>query len=345
LELEGGFPVGRGQAYKHAGMDKSCGLAAGDLEQYHTQGFIAFKPCSLVTGQLDAAARFTLYLAGKVARSLKPMPKLGDGYHFPELGITRSWIQDGFMNAWKESQAVHEIAINEEVRRAIAQLHGGRVAWPIQTKNWLIGSMTPAHADIIFYDTLPRRGLLVGTWVALEDINASAGPLLMWPASHKASLWDMEAIGLAQNASKSKTGGDTANDTAAYPYARSGPLRSAYTRYATSLHRKLQSSNLPPPVPMLICKGTMLVWAANTIHGGANVTDFTRTRHSITTHYLLEGFEKVWNPLSSVGASKLVASAAVVIPHTQTPLAKPLTASDGKVPERILAAHWRKRTY
>ena len=228
-------------------MDKSCGLAAGDLEQYHTQGFIAFKPCSLVTGQLDAAARFTLHLAGKDARSLKPMPKLGDGYHFPELGITRSWIQDGFMNAWKESQAVHEIAINEEVRRAIAQLHGGRVAWPIQTKNWLIGSMTPAHADIIFYDTLPRRGLLVGTWVALEDINASAGPLLMWPASHKASLWDMEAIGLAQNASKSKTGGDTANDTAAYPYARSGPLRSAYTRYATALHRKLQSSNLPPP--------------------------------------------------------------------------------------------------
>lgn len=86
------------------------------------------------------------------------------------------------MNAWKESQAVHEIAINEEVRRAIAQLHGGRVAWPIQTKNWLIGSMTPAHADIIFYDTLPRRGLLVGTWVALEDTSmprrghSSCGP-------------------------------------------------------------------------------------------------------------------------------------------------------------------------
>ena len=129
----------------------SCGLAGGDLEQYHTKGYLAFRPCSLVTGQLDAAARFTLHLAGKESRSLKP--KLGDGYHFPELGITRSRIQDGFMNAWKESQAVHEIAINEEVRRAIAQLHGGRVAWPIQTKNWLIGSMTPAHADIIFYDT------------------------------------------------------------------------------------------------------------------------------------------------------------------------------------------------
>ncbi len=64
------------------------------------------------------------------------------------------------------------------------------------------------------------------------------------------------------------------------PYARSGPLRSAYTRYATALHRKLQSSNLPPPVPMLIRKGTMLVWAANTIHGGANVTDFARTLSS-----------------------------------------------------------------
>ena len=107
----------------------SCGLAGGDLEQYHTKGYLAFRPCSLVTGQLDAAARFTLHLAGKESRSLKA--KLGDGYHFPELGITRSRIQDGFMNAWKESQAVHEIAINEEVRRAIAQLHGGRVAWPI----------------------------------------------------------------------------------------------------------------------------------------------------------------------------------------------------------------------
>ena len=153
---------------KHKLDAVSCGLAGGDLEQYHTKGYLAFRPCSLVTGQLDAAARFTLHLAGKVARSLKPMPKLGDGYHFPELGITRSRIQDGFMNA-----------------------------------------------------------------------------------------------------------------------------------------------------------------------------DFARTRHSITTHYLLEGFEKVWNPLGSVGASKLVASAAVVIPHTQTPLVKPLTASDGKVPERILAAHWR----
>lgn len=77
--LEGGFWLDKGRP-TNAGMDKSCGLAAGDLEQYHTQGFIAFKPCSLVTGQLDAAARFTLHLAGKVARSLKPMPKLGDGY-------------------------------------------------------------------------------------------------------------------------------------------------------------------------------------------------------------------------------------------------------------------------
>ena len=56
------------------------GLAAGDLERYQTKGFVAFKPCWLVTGQLDAAARFTLHLAGKDARSRKPMPKLGDGY-------------------------------------------------------------------------------------------------------------------------------------------------------------------------------------------------------------------------------------------------------------------------
>ena len=84
---------------------------------------------------------------------------------------------------------MYDIATDLEVRRTVALLHaadevgtesangtsgGGALLLPRPwaTKNWLIGSMTKYHSDSIYHDSVPRRGLLIGTWVALEDVSA-----------------------------------------------------------------------------------------------------------------------------------------------------------------------------
>ena len=60
------------------------------------------------------------------------------------------------------------------------------------------------------------------------------------------------------------------------------------------------------PVPALLRKGEVLVWSAGLVHGGANVLDYALTRKSITTHYFLPGFERIWVPVHSMRYGRLV---------------------------------------
>ena len=82
-------------------------------------------------------------------------------------------------------------------------------------------------------------------------------------------------------------------------------MSDAYQRYTARMREAVETRGMAP-VPALLRKGEVLVWSAGLVHGGANVVDYSRTRKSITTHYFLPGFEKIWSPAHTMRAGKLV---------------------------------------
>jgi hypothetical protein len=46
-------------------------------------------------------------------------------------------------------------------------------------------------------------------------------------------------------------------------------------------------------------KGDVAIWHSNLLHGGAQVVDESRTRHSLAVHYFLDSASIGWAPMFS----------------------------------------------
>ena len=57
-------------------------------------------------------------------------------------------------------------------------------AVPCQTLNFIHGSQQAVHHDVIHLTPFPA-GFMCGVWVTLEDIHPDAGPLVVYPGSHR----------------------------------------------------------------------------------------------------------------------------------------------------------------
>jgi phytanoyl-CoA hydroxylase len=117
------------------------------------------------------------------------------------------------------------------------------------------GSMQPAHIDHIYMTPLtPRR--LVASWIALEDVRSDAGPLSLWPGSHRLRPFDF---------------GGT--------YHYSPEKEGQHTSYVAE-----QASRFPE-FRFMARKGDVLLWHALLVHGGSPIDDRSRTRKSMACHY------------------------------------------------------------
>ena len=56
------------------------------------------------------------------------------------------------------------------------------------TINFLTSTQQPLHSDYSHFGTIPEL-LLIGTWIALEDIDPESGPLQIVPGSHKWNVY------------------------------------------------------------------------------------------------------------------------------------------------------------
>lgn len=107
---------------------------------------------------------------------------------------------------------------------------------------------------------------MCGVWVALEDIQADAGPLIYYPASHKWPILYNDMLGRWIGSSKSRA--------AQEPYE---PIWRAMT----------EASGVEPEC-FLAKKGQALIWASNLLHGGSKQLNPGITRWSQVTHYYFE---------------------------------------------------------
>ena len=249
---------------------------------FHREGYALFTSCSLIrkAGLLD-----NLELWSRGIRS---------GY----AGFQRRYggrVQD----AWKHTMAVRYAAADRDTLQLLSHLHGNSSAEPFQTINFRRGTNQPTHSDVVHFDTLPQRGRMAAAWVAIEDIHPDSGPLIFYPGSHRAGLWDFDQLGL---------------------WNVSG---SDYGAYEKAVQRTIEDHNLAPKVAT-ISRGTTFLWAASLLHGGSTQKAMNRTRLSQVTHYFFPTPDTTYfvprysppgkrkHPKSSAGWRGLVGVAAQV---------------------------------
>ena len=243
----------------------------------------------------------------------------------------RPKVQDGEIDLWRRDRSVFDMTTEPSLLRFLGRLFGRRVA-PIQTVSFCYGSHTPPHSDLIFLDSLPARGQMIAAWVALEDVHPEAGPLVLYPRSHKAGLNDFADLGLLRRGAvpgvvpgaapnrRADSGvhtlgkhappsGRLPKDASVRDYLRAvqGAGRNySYFAYASAMMERIQARGWSPR-PALLRRGDVLIWASSLVHGGSPIIDWNRTRLSMTTHFFAEEDERgeplrsFWKPFNSKG--------------------------------------------
>lgn len=177
---------------------------------------------------------------------------------------------------WRESKILKNLSLNEIVLNKLRLLYSKQPV-PFQTITFNYGSNQPLHSDVIHFHTMPHRWL-AATWVALEDMDETNGTLVYVPGSHKLPIFDFYDLKIK-----------------APEY---GKQFDSYAEYENFIQQLVDTKQLK--TEPLVCKaGQALIWAANLIHGGMEITDPSRSRYSQVTHYYFEGCDKYFSPMFS----------------------------------------------
>ena len=179
-------------------------------------------------------------------------------------------------DAWTVNENVRRIATNPEIIALLSDLYG-RQAFAFQTLNFAVGTEQHVHADLVHFCARPPH-FMCGVWLALEDIQPGAGPLIYFPGSHKWPVILPEAINAPPASSQN-------------PYEHYHLLEKAW-------EAEIESRGAEPAA-FLPRKGQALIWDANLWHGGAPQTDRSLTRHSQVTHYFFKDCS-YWTPLTGI---------------------------------------------
>jgi hypothetical protein len=161
----------------------------------------------------------------------------------------------------------------------MADLIFGVPAWPCQTLTFVFGSQQDPHQDTTHLTPFPA-GYMCGTWIALEDIVADSGELVVYPGTHRERRVYMKDTGCPK-----VVGGDW----------------SAFGARVVS--GWIEQSKRFEPVVYRPHKGTVLIWHENLLHAGSLRRDMSRSRRSVVIHSFAQGAIAYFDSTGIVGES------------------------------------------
>jgi ectoine hydroxylase-related dioxygenase (phytanoyl-CoA dioxygenase family) len=201
--------------------------------------------------------------------AIRELRAAGGGWRVDDGGSAR------VADAWAYSESVRQIACDPRVLDLLKALLD-RSFFPFQTLNFQRGSQQRLHSDFFHFGSSDHR-LMVGVWVAFEDIHPDSGPLMVVPTSQRLPYTFPKDIGLGRG-------------RRGRPYAQ-------YADYEDWVEKRVAEEGLLP-APVTLRKGEALIWAANLVHGGTTINDPALTRMSQVTHYFGRG-QTYFTPMHS----------------------------------------------
>ena len=167
------FTIPQAYAYRARSSTDCNGRRFSDLfEQFHDQGYVVFRSCTLQEKTLHSAYDVTMQKNTETIRQ---------------------------QDLWAHSKPISKLGNDVNTTNFMSYLYGGLRVEPFQTLNFARGTQQAVHSDVVHFHTLPVRGRMGAAWVALEDIHPDSGPLFVYPGSHKAGLWDYLGLGLPED--------------------------------------------------------------------------------------------------------------------------------------------------
>jgi hypothetical protein len=170
----------------------------------------------------------------------------------------------------QKSRTAREIWTLPFILKFLGTIFGEDVL-PCQTLVFLRGTGQAVHQDTIHLTAFPA-GYMCGVWIALEDIQEDAGPLFVYPGSHRLPRLYKETVSMARVAD-----GD-------------------WSEYAQKYLPRLENDVVAGEYPYttyLPKRGDILVWHENLAHGGSYRANMALSRKSIVSHYFCRG-TAVW---------------------------------------------------
>ena len=177
------------------------------------------------------------------------------------------------IEAWRWSKNVRDVSLNHNITNFLKAFYD-REPIPFSTINFTKASEQPMHSDYLHFGSIPD-GYLVGVWVALEDINPNAGPLIVAAGSHADPIFTIDKLNLKIPNSLQE-------------------LKENNTVYESYIKDRINLMGYEIVEPALK-KGSALIWQANVYHGSKKIVDQSLTRKSQVTHYQFEN-TKFYNP-------------------------------------------------
>jgi hypothetical protein len=160
-------------------------------------------------------------------------------------------------NLFARRSTIRGVALSARIRPILAQLLEGE---PLicNSLNFERGSQQPFHIDS-WYMPPPVEGRMVAAWFALDDVDATNGPLVYYPGSHRIPPYRFSHGRL----------NEIAEERPQCDAYLKGELEARALR-ETELHGK---------------KGDVFIWHGQLLHGGRPIGDMSRTRRSMVIHY------------------------------------------------------------
>lgn len=170
------------------------------------------------------------------------------------------------MNLHLSSENCRAIGLHPTIMRVLDYLFAARAC--IYTSLYFeYGTQQPIHRDLPFFETFPRN-YFMGVWVALEDIDPAAGPLMYVPRAHRFPC-DPHAIYRAEHARDPGRAGAAVVEASLQEY---------YGRIISG------AAAIAAPVTVPLRKGDVAIWHPAMPHGGSPARDPSRTRRSVVFH-------------------------------------------------------------
>lgn len=187
-----------------------------------------------------------------------------------QLHRPRAELLPLLQDCWRTHVGVRDLVVYEPLLAWISLLLG-EGSTPLQSLSLPESSQQNAHSDEIFMSTR-MRGAMAAAWVALEDVQPDAGPLQLWPASHRWSYLSMAGIG--------------GRDCMSLEDRR----RLFDENYYAQMGAKVADSGVEA-VPIILRRGDVLFWHQGLVHGARHVEQAGATRHSLIVHYVATSAE------------------------------------------------------
>ena len=237
------------------------------MDYYHKHGFVIVrnmlnkKDCENIIGSFN---KYIKKYSGKIPRS----NGLSEVNKFNENLFVMNALRNPHEHADKKIQQYIDVSLGLLSNKNLVEFNSNILSnknIELITWNHFEGNpVTIPHHDCYFFGSDLMVGEVVGTWIALEDINPGAGRLYVYPGSHHLDIQDFANL-VGKNE------------------CFLNPVDSDYQKLIIDF---LTDSNLICVAPYLQA-GDVLFWDSRTIHGSLPTQQSEFSRHSFTAHYCL----------------------------------------------------------